>query len=92
MAQLAARFGAATMLAFALAPQPALAQAAPTRQELNPAGRAQLAPPAPDLFSNPQAGACPLAENPAPLTVTSVTFRGLVSAPPRRCGRPMPTC
>ena len=55
---------------------------APTRQELDPAGRSQrLAPPAPDLFSNPGAGACPLAENPAPLTVRSVTLRGLVSVP-----------
>lgn len=55
---------------------------APTRQELNPAGRAErLAPPAPDLFSAPGEGACPLAENPAPLTVTSVRFNGLESVP-----------
>jgi hemolysin activation/secretion protein len=53
----------------------------PTRQEMNPAARtATQAPPA-DLFSAPGAGPCPLAENPAPLTVTSVTFRGLESVP-----------
>lgn len=55
---------------------------APTRQELNPAARSErLAPPAPDLFSAPGAGACPLAENPAPLSVTSVRFNGLESVP-----------
>lgn len=55
---------------------------APTRQELNPAARSErLAPPAPDLFSAPGEGACPLAENPAPLSVTSVRFNGLESVP-----------
>lgn len=55
---------------------------APTRQELNPAARSErLAPPAPDLFSAPGAGACPLAENPAPLSITSVRFNGLESVP-----------
>lgn len=55
---------------------------APTRQELNPAARSErLAPPAPDLFSAPGEGACPLAENPAPLSVTSVRFNGLDSVP-----------
>jgi hemolysin activation/secretion protein len=38
-----------------------------------------MAPPQADLFSNPGAGPCPLAENPAPLTVTSVTLNGLES-------------
>jgi len=55
----------------------------PTRQELNPAARAaRLPPPQADLFSRPGAGECPLAENPAPLTITSVTFRGLTSVNP----------
>jgi len=54
----------------------------PTRQELNPAARAQLPPPQADLFSQPGAGPCPLSENPAALTVTSVTFRGLQSVKP----------
>jgi len=54
----------------------------PTRQELNPAARTQVAPPQADLFSQPGAGECPLAENPAALTVTSVTFRGLKSVKP----------
>ncbi len=58
--------------------------AAPSRQELNRAERAPpaLSAPAPDLFSNPGVGACPLAENPAPLTVTSVTLNGLTAFRP----------
>lgn len=80
-----ARFGAAAAFALTVAPGLSHAQSAPavapSRQELNPAGRAQLAPPTPDLFSKPGEGACPLAENPAPLTVTSVTFRGLTAVP-----------
>lgn len=80
----ARRFGAAVSLAVLATPALVHAQApvaGPTRQELNPAGRAQFSPPTPDLFSRPGEGACPLAENPAPLTITSVTLRGLVSAP-----------
>lgn len=78
----AARFGAAAAWAFAAWPLVSFAQpAAPTRQELNPAARAQPAAPAPDLFSAPAAGPCPLAVNPAPLSVTSVTLRGLESVP-----------
>ncbi|WP_293677009.1 ShlB/FhaC/HecB family hemolysin secretion/activation protein [uncultured Phenylobacterium sp.] len=79
----AARFGAAGVLAIIAAPGIAHAQVsvAPTRQELNPAARAQQAPPAPDLFSHPGAGPCPLAVDPAPLTIASVTLRGLESVP-----------
>lgn len=76
-----ARCAAATIFV-AVAPGISHAQTpaqGPTRQELNPAARAQFAPPQADLFSQPGAGPCPLAENPAPLTVTSVTFRGLRS-------------
>ena len=75
--------GAAATLAFAVARAVAQAQSTPqSRQELNPAGRTQMqAPPAADLFSAPDAGPCPLAENPAALTVTSVTLRGLESVP-----------
>ena len=54
---------------------------APTRQELNPGARSQPTRPTPDLLGAPNPGACPLAVNPAPLTVTSVTLRGLESAP-----------
>jgi len=80
-----ARFRAAATLVVAVAPTLLHAQApagAPTRQELNPAARSErLAPPQPDLFSAPGAGNCPLAENPAPLTVTSVQLNGLESVP-----------
>lgn len=80
-----ARCAAATMFV-AAAPVISYAQTpaqGPTRQELNPAARAPtLAPPQADLFSRPGAGECPLAENPAPLTITSVTFRGLKSVKP----------
>lgn len=76
-----ARCAAATIFV-AVAPGLSHAQTqaqGPTRQELNPAARAQVAPSQADLFSQPGAGECPLAENPAALTVTSVTFRGLQS-------------
>ena len=82
-----ARFGAAMTLAVLAGPTllhaqtPSAVAVAPSRQELNPAGRTTFSAPPPDLFSNPGAGPCPLSENPAPLTVTSVTFRGLVSVP-----------
>lgn len=78
------RFGAAATLAVAVLPGITHAQAAPTpsRQELNPAARAQLAPPQADLFSRPGTGACPLAENPASLTIKSVAFHGLESVSP----------
>lgn len=81
------RFGAALTLAviagpgFLHAQTPPAVGAAPSRQELNPAGRIPFAPPTPDLFSHPGAGPCPLAESPAPLTVTSVTLNGLTSVP-----------
>ena len=56
---------------------------APSREELDPARRTASAPqPAPDLFSAPGAGPCPLAENPAPLTVTAVRLNGLGSVSP----------
>lgn len=78
-----ARFSAAVTLVVAAAPTLLHAQtpaAAPTRQELNPAARSErLAPPQADLFSNPEAGPCPLAENPAALTVKSVRLNGLES-------------
>ena len=77
----AARCAAATIFV-AVAPGISHAQTpaqGPTRQELNPAARAQIAPPQADLFSRPATGDCPLAENPAALTITSVTFRGLQS-------------
>lgn len=75
-----ARCAAATLVV-AVAPGILHAQSAPapTREELNPAARAQPVAPPPDLFSRPGAGPCPLAENPAPLTVTSVALRGLKS-------------
>jgi len=76
-----ARCAAATIFV-AVAPGISHAQTpaqGPTRQELNPAARAQIAPPQADLFTQPGTGECPLAENPAALTVTSVTFRGLQS-------------
>lgn len=77
------RFGAAATLAVAVLPAISHAQVAapPTRQELNPAGRAELPPPQADLFSRPGEGPCPLADHPAALTIKSVTFRGLVSVP-----------
>ncbi|TAL28461.1 MAG: ShlB/FhaC/HecB family hemolysin secretion/activation protein [Phenylobacterium sp.] len=76
-----ARLGAAATLAVAATPSLLHAQAvAPSRQELNPAARSERLPaPQADLFSNPDAGPCPLAENPAALTVTSVTLNGLES-------------
>lgn len=74
-----ARIGAAATLAVAVTPGILHAQPAPTREELNPAARAQPSAPPPDLFSRPGEGPCPLAQNPAPLTVTSVAFRGLKS-------------
>lgn len=40
-----------------------------------------MAPPQADLFTRPDEGPCPLAENPAALTVTSVTLNGLQSVP-----------
>lgn len=79
----AARFGVAATLVVVAAPGWSYAQSspAPSRQELNPAARSQLAPPPPDLFSAPGAGACPLAENPAALTIKSVNLQGLESVP-----------
>jgi hemolysin activation/secretion protein len=78
-----ARIRAAATLAVAVAPTLLHAQTpagAPTRQELNPAARSErLAPPQADLFSSPEAGPCPLAENPAPLTVKTVRLNGLES-------------
>ena len=76
-----ARLGAAATLAVAVAPTLLHAQAvAPSRQELNPAARSErLSAPQADLFSNPGEGPCPLAENPAALSVTSVTLNGLES-------------
>ena len=81
------RLGAAALFALAVIPHIAFAQATPptpSRQELNRAERAppRLSAPPPDLFSNPGAGACPLAENPAPLTITSVRLNGLTAATP----------
>lgn len=82
-----AHFSAAAMLVVAATPTLLHAQTlagagAPTRQELDPAARsARAAPPAADLFSSPEAGPCPLAENPAALTVTAVRFNGLESVP-----------
>ena len=55
--------------------------APPSREELNPARRVETPRPAPDLFSAPDAGPCPLAEDPVPLTVTSVRLQGLESTP-----------
>lgn len=80
-----ARVCAAATLVVAVAPGVSFAQAtaaAPSRQELNPAARAAPERPPPDLFSAPEAGPCPLAENPAPLTVTSVALNGLKSVSP----------
>lgn len=78
-----ARLGAAATLAVAVTPGILHAQpVAPTREELNPAARAQPAAPPPDLFSRPGEGPCPLAQDPAPLTVRSVTLRGLKSVSP----------
>ncbi|MBS0334748.1 MAG: ShlB/FhaC/HecB family hemolysin secretion/activation protein [Proteobacteria bacterium] len=69
-----------------LAPGLAWGQAAPSRAELDPAARAR--PPRlggqPDLLTSPGEGPCPLAENPAPLTIRSVTFHGLRSVPAER--------
>ncbi|MDZ4371655.1 MAG: ShlB/FhaC/HecB family hemolysin secretion/activation protein [Phenylobacterium sp.] len=48
---------------------------------MNPAARTEMRAPPADLFSAPDAGPCPLAENPAALTITSVTLRGLESVP-----------
>lgn len=76
------RWSALATFAFAMAPVVVHAQTgAPTREELNPARRATPLAPAPDLFSNPEAGPCPLAENPAALTVTAVNLQGLESVP-----------
>ncbi|MBL8773938.1 MAG: ShlB/FhaC/HecB family hemolysin secretion/activation protein [Phenylobacterium sp.] len=82
-------FGArllATTLALGACAAPIVAHGqpapAPSRQELDRAQRAPARPgPAPDLFSSPEAGPCPLAENPAPLTVTAVRLNGLESVP-----------
>jgi hemolysin activation/secretion protein len=76
----AARIGAALLLA--AAPSIVRAQApaaAPSRQELNPAARARLPAPPVDLFSAPLPGPCPLAVNPAPLSVSSVRLNGLTA-------------
>ncbi|MBL8553216.1 MAG: ShlB/FhaC/HecB family hemolysin secretion/activation protein [Phenylobacterium sp.] len=83
MGPTAARVCAAATMVVAAAPGVSFAQtaAAPSRQELNPAARAAPDRPPPDLFSAPGTGPCPLAENPAPLTVRSVTLNGLTSVP-----------
>lgn len=74
------RVRAAVLCAVAFGAFSAHAQTAGlSRQEMNPAGRATTLAPTPDLFSAPQPGECPLAENPAPLTITSVTLRGLTA-------------
>lgn len=76
------RFGAALFCAAGLGVVPAHAQTSGlSRQEMNPAGRSATLAPTPDLFSAPAPGECPLAENPAPLTITSVTLRGLTAVP-----------
>lgn len=53
----------------------------PSREELDPARRTERRGPAPDLFSSPEAGPCPLAEPPVALTISSVSFRGLEAVP-----------
>ncbi len=68
-----------------MAPAGAWAQSAPSRAELNPAQRTQpRIGGAPDLLTSPGEGPCPLAENPAPLNIKSVAFRGLKSLPAAR--------
>jgi hemolysin activation/secretion protein len=62
--------------------QSVAAQGLPSRQELNPATRAE--PPAPhadrDLFSMAPGGPCPLAQSPLSFTLKSVEFRGAPAA------------
>ena len=53
----------------------------PSREELNPARRAEAARPAADLFTAPAAGPCPFAESALTVTLREVRFTGLTGVP-----------